>query len=145
MDYRKILLQKLVDLDDIDEDHFPIVTLDEYFIGNMQEDSIAPNQWGEGRPSIKELYSQFKKVEAREDVRGVFVGLHQSWGEALDDDSMWPPAENIHVFSSAPQEIAEQWIDGIHSDGIGTGWPYGKHEASPEPPDGFHVYTVYWD
>lgn len=145
MDYRKILLEKLVVLDSIDEDHFPVVTLDEYFIGNTQEDSIAPNQWGDGRPSIKEIYARFKEVEARDDVQGVFVGLHQDWGESLNDDT-WPAAENIHIFSSAPQEVADQWVAGLEADGIGDdGWPYGKHRATPELPAGFKVYTVYWD
>lgn len=71
--------------------------------------------------------------------------MHQSWGEALDDDSEWPAAENIHVYSSAPQDVADQWLEGLHADGIGRGWPYGKHTAAPEPPAGYHVYTVYWD
>ena len=145
MDYRKALLDKLIVLDGIDKDHFPVVTLDEYFTGNTQEDSIAPNQWGYGRPSIKEIYSRFKEIEARDDVQGVFVGLHQDWGEALDNDSSWPDAENIHVFSSAPQDVADRWIAGLESDGISLGWPYGKHAAAPEPPAGFQVYTVYWD
>lgn len=145
MDHRKILLDKLVALDDVDSEHFPVVTLDEYFTGNTDEESIAPNQWGYRRPSIKEIYSRFKAIESRDDVQGVFVGLHQCWGEALDDDTLWPAAENIHVLSSVPQDVADQWIEGLESDGIGLGWPYGKHSASPEPSEGFHVYTVFWD
>ena len=43
MDARKTLLDKLEALDALDEDHLPVVTLDEYFDGNAQEDSIAPN------------------------------------------------------------------------------------------------------
>ncbi|AKS42547.1 hypothetical protein [Wenzhouxiangella marina] len=145
MDYRKLLLEKLVALDEIDEDHFPVVSLDDYFLGNNQEDSIAPNQWGEGRPPIAEIYRRFKEVEAREDVHGVFVGLHHSWGESLEDDT-WPAAENIHIFSSADAETAEQWLAGLCADGIIAGeWPYGKHEAAPLNPPGTHLYSVYWD
>lgn len=145
MDHRKALLEKIQKLDAIDAEHFPVVTLDDYFVGNTQEDSIAPNDWGYGRPSIADIYARFKAVAARPDVQGVFVGLHDEWTEALDDDKLWPAAENIHVFSSAPQEVADQWIEGLSADGIGLGWPYGKHAGSPEPDDGFHVYTVYWD
>ena len=46
MDARKTLLDKLEALDALDEDHLPVVTLDEYFDGNAQEDSIAPNSMG---------------------------------------------------------------------------------------------------
>ncbi len=34
MDARKTLLDKLEALDALDEDHLPVVTLDEYFDGN---------------------------------------------------------------------------------------------------------------
>ncbi len=145
MDRRKLLLEKLDRLDAIDEDHLPVVTIDDYFLGNTDEESIAPNQWGEGRPCIAEIYACLKAIEAREDVQGVFVGLHQCWGEAYDDDRLWPAAENIHIYSSAPQEVADEWIVGLKSNGVVAEWPYGKHAAAPEPQEGQRVYTVYWD
>ncbi|RDZ28312.1 hypothetical protein [Lysobacter silvisoli] len=145
MTSRNELLALLRDLDDQDPDHFPLVTLDQYFSQNDQEDSIAPNQWGYGRPPLRELYARLKAIEARADVQGIYVGLHQEWGEALDDDELWPAAENVHVYSSAPPEVADSWIEGLESDGISEGWPYGKHAASPEPPEGYRVYTIYWD
>lgn len=144
MDLRKALLEKIAKLDEIDSEHFPIVTIDDYFLGNDQEDSIAPNQWGDGRPSVRELYARLKEIEASPDVQGVFVGIHQDWPDA-DRFGDWAPAENIHIYSSAPQEIADQWIEGFLSDGISPGWPYGKHAAAPEPPAGYHVYTIFWD
>ena len=145
MDHRETLLERLQKLDEIDSKHFPVVSLDEYFMGNEQEDSIAPNQWGYGRPSIRDIYTRLKAIEERSDVQGVFVGLHQDWAEALEDDELWPAAENIHIFSSAPQDIADAWVEGFESDGVGTGWPYGKHAATPDPIDDHQVYTVYWD
>lgn len=39
-----------------DEDRLPLLTLDEFFSGNTEEDSIAPNQWEEGRPPIAEIW-----------------------------------------------------------------------------------------
>jgi hypothetical protein len=145
MDHRRALLDKLEELDQIDSEHFPIVSLDKYFIGNSQEDSIAPNQWGYGRPSIREIYARLKTIESRSDVQGVFVGLHQDWAEALTDNELWPAAENIHIYSSASQDVADGWIEGFQSDDIGPGWPYGKHAAAPDPIAGFQVYTIYWD
>ncbi len=29
-----------------DKEHLPLLTLDEFFAGNPEEDSIVPNQWG---------------------------------------------------------------------------------------------------
>lgn len=37
------------------EERFPLLTLDEFFKGNTEEDSIAPNQWEDGRPSLAEI------------------------------------------------------------------------------------------
>jgi len=144
MDHRKALYAKVEALHEMDGKHFPIVTLDDYFIGNDDEESIAPNQWGDGRPPVREIYEHFKKIEARPDVQAVFVGIHQDWPDA-ERFEQWVPAENIHIYSSATQDVAEEWIDGLMSDGIGEGWPYGKHAAAPEPPTGYRVYTVYWD
>ncbi|MCU7647071.1 hypothetical protein [Pseudomonas piscis] len=144
MNHREKLLERLEALDALDEEHLPLVTLDEYFQGNDQEQSIAPNQWEFGRPSIARIHAHFKALEQRPDVQGVYVGLHQEWGEALESDD-WPAAENIHIYSSVPLAVAEQWIEGLEADGIGEGWPYGKHAGAPEPRAGYHVYTVYWD
>ncbi|AVP96778.1 hypothetical protein C7S18_06000 [Ahniella affigens] len=144
MDLRKALYTKVTALDEIDSEHFPIVSLDEFFLGNEEEDSIAPNQWGDGRPSIRVIYERFKAIEARPDVQGVYVSIHQDWPDA-EGFEQWVPADSIHVYSSAPQHVADEWIEGLFADGISPGWPYGKHAAAPEPMDGYHVYTVYWD
>ena len=144
MDLRKALYEKVAALHAIDSKHFPIVSIDEYFIGNDDEQSIAPNQWGDGRPSLREMYNRLKKIESRPDVQGVFVGIHQDWPYSVRFEE-WVPAENIHIYSSAPQAVADQWIDGLHADGISPGWPYGKHAAAPEPAKGYRVYTIFWD
>ena len=145
MDHRQALLDKLEALDALDPDHLPVVGIDDYFHGNTEEESIAPNQWGEGRPPLAELYRRFKALEARPDVQGVYVGLHESWGEALDDDDQWPAAENVHILTSAPLELVEAWIEGMHADGVGFGWPYGEHVAAPKAIGGMRVCTVFWD
>lgn len=144
MDLRKALYAKVQALHEIDSDHFPVVTLDDYFLGNDDEESIAPNQWGDGRPSVREIYAHCKAIEARPDVQGVYVGIHQDWPDS-ERFEQWVPAENIHIYSSVSQDVADAWVEGLMSDGIYPGWPYGKHAAAPEPLDGYQVYTVYWD
>ena len=57
----------------------------------------------------------------------------------------WPPAENIHISSSAGEDEVNGWLDGLALDGAGEGWPYGKHPSASDPPKGFRVHTVYWD
>lgn len=142
---RADLMQELKQLYAQDPDHLPVVPLDLYFDGNDQEDSIAPNQWEYGRPPISQIYDRFKQIDARPNVEGVFVGMHHEWGDALEDDSQWPLAENIHILTNASIDDVEHWLEGLASDGASVGWPYGKHAGAPEPSEGYAVITVFWD
>jgi hypothetical protein len=49
MDMRDALLAKIQTQYDADPAPPPVVTLDDYFTGNTDEDSIAPNQVCDGR------------------------------------------------------------------------------------------------
>jgi len=59
------------------------IPLEDYFEGNTQEESIAPNQVGFGRPSLERMYEILKAIRARPDVQTVVVGLHPDWREAM--------------------------------------------------------------
>src|SRR5688572_25162178 len=83
----------------------PVVGLDEYFSGNTDEACIAPNQVGYGRPALAELYVKFKGIEKRADVQAVLVGIHPDWAEAKDCPEVWPSAENVHIYTSAPKDV----------------------------------------
>ena len=123
----------------------PVVELDEYFLGNDQEDSIAPNQVGYGRPSLADLYAALKTINERPDVQTVVVGLHDDWAEALECDDIWPAGDNVYIYSSAGRSTVEGWTAGLAADGVLKGWPSGKHPAAPEPQRGYSVYAVVWD
>ena len=59
-----------------DKEHLPLLTLDEFFDGNPEEDSIAPNQWGYGRPSLAEMRDMLRRIELMPNVAWVRVALH---------------------------------------------------------------------
>ncbi|WP_313438055.1 hypothetical protein [Stenotrophomonas sp.] len=145
MSPRQVLLDLLERLDARDPDHLPVVPLAAYFEGNDFEECIAPNQWGYGRPPIAELYARFAAIAAKPEVEGVYVGLHQDWGSALEDDSEWPAAENVHLLTHADAATVEGWLQGLECDGVGEGWPYGQHIDAPVPSEGHRVLTVFWD
>lgn len=122
----------------------PAVDFHMYFQGNTEEESIAPNQWGEGRPSITELYERFKEIAAKPEVERVLVGLHFDWSDPIYHHG-FPPAENVHILTSANSAEVENWIVGLEADGIINGWPYGKPRNAPEPSSGYSVFSVCWD
>jgi hypothetical protein len=132
----------LATLDWKDGDTPPVLDFHLYFSGNTEEECIAPNQWGDGRPGIAELYTRFKEIAARPNVEMVLVGLHFDWN---DTDYDVPPAENVHIVTSASQAEVESWIDGLCADGVVKGWPYGKPKNAPNPSAGNTVYSLCWD
>jgi hypothetical protein len=141
---RESLLRKLKDLHDVNSEAPPVVELDEYFLGNTDEESIAPNAWGDGRPTIAEIYRVLSEIRARPDVSAVLVGLHFDWADA-ERFGGWPAAENVHIYSSSSVAEAETWVSTLKTDGIFEGWPYGEHPSSPKPRAGHTVLTVCWD
>ena len=54
----------------------PLLTLDEFFGGNTAEDSIAPNDWGYGRPSISEIWDLMRNLENNPDIAWIRIELH---------------------------------------------------------------------
>ncbi|WP_223788174.1 hypothetical protein [Marinicella meishanensis] len=145
LDHRSRLINELIRLPDVDVEAPPTVPLDWFFQGNAEEQSIAPNLWGYGRPSLKTMYQQLKAIENRPEVNCVLVGMHTCWDEALDQPTWWPGGENIHIITSASQSEVEQWSAGLQVDAVLLGWPYGEHPMSPKPPANCVVYSLSWD
>ena len=54
----------------------PLLTLDEFFEGNTAEDSIAPNDWGYGRPSISEIWDLMRNLEKNPDIAWIRIEFH---------------------------------------------------------------------
>jgi hypothetical protein len=99
----------------------PVMELDDYFAGNTQEDAIAPNQIGDGRPGLADLYATLKAIRDRQDVQAVLVGIHDDWVAALEDEDIWPAGDNVYIYTSARRSVVEGWIAGLAADGVVRG------------------------
>ena len=122
----------------------PVVPLDVFFQENNNEQSIAPNQWGEGRLPIRTIYERLKALANSENVETILLGMNNDWIDDVDAGE-WPTARNVHIYTSSSLEEVERWTDGFGADGVVKGWPYGKPPAAPPPSPGFAVYTICWD
>ena len=130
-------------------ERFPLLTLTEFFSGNTEEESIAPNQWGEGRPSIAEIWERMRKVEERPDVAWVRVVLHPDTDIAeYDGEFVCDIAgESIAICTSAKPEDIETMIDceSLRSDGVISHFePYEVLDV-PHTPEGYKVLQLVWD
>lgn len=120
---------------------FPLLTLAEFFDGNEAQDSIAPNQWGYGRPELTEIRRRVEAAAAADDVAWVRVQLHPDTSE---EDGL--AAESIVLCTSAALPDLEERLDtdSLQSDGVIDGL---TDEASdiPEVPAGFRLTSLVWD
>ncbi|MCL1992017.1 MAG: hypothetical protein FWG66_03605 [Spirochaetes bacterium] len=130
----------------------PLLTLKEFFDGNTDEESLAPNQWGAGRPKLKAIWAKLREIEERQDVAWVRVQLHaDTFVEESDEGLLCEIAgDAIAICTSAAAEDIERAIDteSLHSDGVIAGWvlpPEDNFSDILAVPDGFHVFSVVWD
>ncbi|MFT3758961.1 hypothetical protein [Thauera sp.] len=129
----------------------PLLTLAEFFAGNTQEDSIAPNQWGpaeEGgcdRPPLAEIHRRLVELEACSDVAWVRVQLHE---DTFDGDSV--SAESIAICTTSKTDEIERRlraIDELGSDGVMEGLSYDEKDFCDMPhiPAGHRLTSLVWD
>ncbi|MFH8557016.1 hypothetical protein EYS09_33790 [Streptomyces kasugaensis] len=117
----------------------PLLTLDEFFEGNTDEESLAPNQWGYGRPPLAVLAAQLRAIERRADVRWVRVQLHP---ETIDMEVL--AAEAVAVCTTADEASCAAWTEGWAAGGVLPGLVDTFRDV-PEVPAEASVWSVVWD
>jgi len=126
-----------------------LVTLDEFFDGNHDEFSIAPNQWADTpRMSVREMYQVLKTLQARKDVEAVYVLIHQNLtaAEMEADHQLWVAGECVYVVGTIEPAIIENHIVGFEHTWVLEGWGFEeKPEHFPQSSGDAKVYAIAWD
>lgn len=125
---------------------YPLLTLDEFFDGSEQEDSLAPNQWGFGRPPLAEIARRLRELERDDVVAWVRVQLHE---ETFDDSAGDVLAEGVAVCTTLEERVVDERLDAeeLQCDGAFEGLVYDVEDFSDLPvvPDGYRVLSIVWD
>ncbi|MBI9115607.1 hypothetical protein [Sanguibacter suaedae] len=121
----------------------PLLTLDEFFPGNEEEGSLAPNQWGYGRPSLAEIADRLRSIESHDDVDWVRVQLHDETVEGSD----LVLAEAVAVCTSLDTDELTDLADTewLESDGVVDGYVVDNLVDAPAVPAGSRVLSIVWD
>jgi len=126
-----------------------LVTIEEFFTGNADAGSIAPNLVpGDPNPvmrhpGVDEIGERLHAIRSRAEVADVLVDVMVEWPEYPADE--WPYAQGIHVITTASSETVDEWIDGLNADPCGLQADLEGWINPPEVPAGHHVVTIWWD
>ena len=130
-------------------DKFPLLTLDEFFDVNSEEDSIAPNQWEDGRPTLDEMWKKLREIEKLPDVAWVRVTLHDDT-EFVEEDGMERlnlVGDSIIVCTDMEADELENIVDcdWLCSDGVTESEPTLYYSCIPEIPENYQCLEIVWD
>jgi len=127
----------------------PLLTLSEFFDGNLQEDSIAPNQWDDDedcdRPTLAEMWKRFREIEERPDVAWVRVQLHDS--TSADEYACNIHADVVVICTTANADDMAEAVDTdtLGSDGVATVYSFSDFTDVPDIPEGYQALAIVWD
>ncbi len=135
------------------DDSPPLLTLEEFFEGNTAEDSIAPNDYGYGRPSLDEIWSLMRELEKRPDVAWIRVELYEDTRiiECNGEEVLDLQGDCIVICTSLSRAEVEtlarcEWLC---SGGAEDWWTHPEEECvnlrCPAAPKGYRCYAIVWD
>lgn len=131
------------------EDAFPLLTLDEFFRGNLEEDSIAPNQWGYGRPPLAELWGALRRVEGMPEVAWVGVALHCDTAITKEEGTevLHLVGDTIVVCTAMAADELEAAVncEWLCSDGVIPSEAERYCLRLPPVPPGYRCLEIVWD
>lgn len=130
------------------EERFPLLTLDEFFNGNTEEDSIAPNQWEFGRPTLSEIWNMLQKVELMPNIAWVRVALHDDT-EIVENNGVEElvlAGDTIVICTTILPTELERLVncEWLCSNGVITA-ELDIYSYVPPIPENFHCLEIVWD
>ncbi len=127
-------------------DRYPLVTVPEFFHGNVFVDSIAPNQYGYGRPDLAEITRRLDVLAEDPAVAWVRVQLHE---EMFDDGYEGLSAEAVAICTTLAVEDVDARLDvaSLQAESLWEGFVYDAADFCDVPPipDGHRVLSLVWD
>ena len=117
----------------------PVVSLEDFFIGNDDAGSIGCNT-GHGGPPF---FAPLKAIRDRPEVQDVLVEIHEV-EEAHEE--MWPFSERIYILTSAERDEVAQWLALLEPDTVEEeGYVFGVPRQAPRLQDGMRSHAAWWD
>lgn len=129
----------------------PLLTLEEFFNGNTNEYSIAPNQWGFGRPPLAEMWKILSKIESTPNVAWVRIVLHDDTEieECNEEETLNLYGDTIVLCTTSEPDEIENLVncEFLCSDGVIVikDSEINIFSRIPPVPEGFRCLEIVWD
>jgi len=118
----------------------PLVTLEEFFVGNDDYGSIGCNLTPLMGPQF--FFEKLKFIRSLPNVQDLLVEVTEVEEE---DPVMWPFANRVYVFTDGTPEDVAHWTVILQPDAIEKCFASGKPACAPEHKPGYKCYEVWWD
>jgi hypothetical protein len=148
---RNRLIEKIVSQYEAGADGtmMPIVSLEDFFEGNWDERSLAPNKVGYDRPPLAECYRILRGLRNHPAVQDVLVAIHETpVANDPEDFDIWPDSDTVYVLASCEKEVIAKESEALKIDDIGIGWSCNtgiQPPGAPQMNEGVKVFALWWD
>jgi hypothetical protein len=136
---RKQLEEKIYAQGYPDAKEAPIVTLEDFFEGNIDEGSIGCNLFV--HPGLETFYDVLLNIRNMDNVQDVFVEIM----ELEDDEEYWAFSERVYIFTNEEKSLVKEWVNVLEPSEVDEGYAFGKPPIAPKSLPGYKVYSIWWD
>jgi hypothetical protein len=119
---------------------YPIVTLEEFFVGNDDLGSIGCNLID--HPGISLFYETFLSIRGKPNVRDVLVEIKDMEEES---EGIWPFSDTIYILTSATREEVTSWVYILGPDEVQEDFSDNNRALALDIKPDIKVYSVWWD
>jgi len=128
---------------------FPLVGLAEYFDGNCDEWSLAPNAVGYGRPALAQCYDILKGIREHDGVQDVLLEIQEVPDiEDPGENNTWLSSDKVLILASCSLKDLKKWTAKLNPDevaNVSAAWKHGEPPGAPRLQPGIKAYSLWWD
>ncbi len=127
-----------------------MVGLEDFFDGNGDESSLAPNALDTGRPPLLRCLRILRDVRARRDVQDLLVAMRHP-PDPGRETGRWPRSDKVFVVTMRVAAAVEAWTQALVPDevtGLGASWSLDSiatPRGAPLLQAGMGVHRLWWD
>lgn len=120
-----------------------LITLDDYFDGNDEENCIILANT-DVNVSSKEFESFLRNIKKNDCVFDIFIRFYD-YEDAIDFDDIWVNSDTIFIITTASTEEVKVWFEFYTPSSISEEIETKDFANLPSIPNGYKIISIWWD